>query len=422
MYPQLGMFSKESNHSLRFAYIQEAIRAIQDKPIFGHGPGTFHLLSRQYATSSVTYARFAHSLPFEVLAENGLIGTIPIAILFGAVFFSLLSVLRTSNNTPQVALAWGALLLLFYSMIETTLNNLSIWLLFWAITGHAIPHTSPITRRLSEIASIIVFVILLAFIVSYTAARIPTSTLMLTQSVDRAPYVKSNILRHINELNAEETNRLTPIILTWYNKDPDIYQALARSSHPLTATKYYEKALRYHPHNNGYLKEYLTLLMNNNDKKRIGATICYYSQLYRRQVSEKLCEYLLRSSSFTRYINTGAFYSALDYLQGTDGKAKFYYFLGLSVFKEQQDTEGATLLWQAARDIAPEWGFYHLELASAYYYWYDDKEKANIALSICEKNSYTKAGCKSAISNLINLLEPGLRAPDINAIPTILPQ
>lgn len=420
-YPPLGMFVKESNHTLRFGYIQEAVHALRDKPLLGHGPGTFHLLSRLYAASPASYARFTHSLPFEILAENGFAGTIPIAVLFGTVFLSLLSIIRISTNTPRAALAWSALLLLYYSVIETTLNNLSIWLLFWAISGHVVPYVARVNQRLSETVSFIMLFALIAFIASYGVTRVFSPKLTLTQSVAIAPYFKSNILQEITTAGTQEVKRNAPNILAWHSKDPDMYQALARTANPFVAEKYYMKALDYDPHNNGYLKEYLALLIDNDKSNQVGATMCRFSQSDPRMKSNTLCGYL-RGELFTRYSNTGSFYSALNYLQGTDGKAKFYYFLGLSVFHTQQDIDGATLLWQTARDIAPEWGFYHLELASAYYYWHKNEEMADAALLACTQNAYAKSGCRKAVSDLTDLLEPGLRAPDIIAIPAILPQ
>lgn len=420
-YPQLRFFLKESNHSLRFSYIEDAINALQDRPILGHGPGTFHLISRQYAISQDTYTSYTHSLPFETLAENGIIGSLPIAILFSTVFFSLLSVSQTSKNMSHVALAWASILLLGYSTIETALNNLSMWMLFWAMSGHVIPHTTRATQKLREIVSIIVCLLLAAFVISYATVHLFSGNLTLTQSIRIAPYFKNNILRAINEATPQETKKITPIILGWYDQDPDIYYALAHSDGSLAAKKYYEKALTYHPYNNGYLKEYLMLLMNNNEKDHIGVTICKFSQSDHALLPDKLCPYL-QSDAFSRYTNTGALYSVLDHLEGTDGKAKFYFFLGLSVYRVQKDIAGTTLLWETARNIAPEWGFYHLELASAYYFWYKDEARANAALAVCEQNAYAKIGCRNAVSDLTDLIEPGLRAPDIIAIPTILPQ
>lgn len=120
----------------RFNYWNQSFRAIQERPWFGSGPGTFLLQSRRLQITPDTWSWFAHSFPLQAIVELGLIGSIPVFILMISLFRFLAGIATGKNEDKgKQALAWGAILTLCYSMFEFNLNYSVIWLLFWAAAG-----------------------------------------------------------------------------------------------------------------------------------------------------------------------------------------------------------------------------------------------------------------------------------------------
>ena len=64
-----------TNSGNRWVWWQEAAGAFSDKPLEGHGAGSFPLLHRAYRANAIE-VRQPHSVPLEFLAETGLVGAL----------------------------------------------------------------------------------------------------------------------------------------------------------------------------------------------------------------------------------------------------------------------------------------------------------------------------------------------------------
>lgn len=95
--------------------------------------------------------------------------------------------------------------------------------------------------------------------------------------------------------------------------------------------------------------------------------------------------------------------SNIDYklLSSSDPKhlSKIFYQLGLIAY-ENNDTEKVIPLWQTAVYLAPEWSYFHIELAN-YYLSEGMVEEAKDSLSYCLKFRHPKEHCQWYIENFL---------------------
>lgn len=121
----------------RFEYWGQALRMVGERPLFGSGPGSFYFGSRRLQSQPSSYSWFAHSFALQTLAEQGVVGALPVFVLFGWVLWSAMRyVLRhPPEHDPLARLGIGALLTAAYSFVEFNLSFGVVWALFWAIAG-----------------------------------------------------------------------------------------------------------------------------------------------------------------------------------------------------------------------------------------------------------------------------------------------
>lgn len=403
--PILRPYIKDTNAGMRMAFAAQAITALKESPIIGHGPGTFSLLSRQYQTRSGLFSQYAHSFPLETLAENGIMGSMGIAALFILILNRALRALKSANSAP---LGWAAILAILYSLIEVNLNSLPHWLMLWVIVG-ALTHNTPKNharsyRGIAVLGGIILSVFSLSFLVSAVLmAGKNTKTALIV-----APYSKSIALRHIAAspiLNNTEIH----LIQRWHKSDPDILMALTPYKAELLPL-----ALAKDPQNTYYLKEYFTYLLMHENHTTIINLLCKTSE----GAADPVCP-LTASRPFTAFIaDKTHMLGALNYLSGNDGHAKFLYFLGVALYTYTGDAASTTYLWQKAQEAAPQWGYYYLEIAGAQYHWLNDASAAQKTIALCMQHPLASKGCK-LVTDITDLLRPGLYSRDIIIIPAL---
>ena len=113
------------------------------------------------------------------------------------------------------------------------------------------------------------------------------------------------------------------------------------------------------------------------------------------------------------------------FLQGLDYKllaqpaytkwAKTFYTLGLLAYKNNE-TDLVIPFWQAAINIAPEWSYFHIELAN-FYSSTGDILNAKETLNYCLKFNYTKEHCQLFLNDNLesgSYEEIGFMEKDIN--------
>ena len=126
----------------RAEYWGQAIAAIQKRPIFGFGPGTFPFLSNRYQSKPSNASWFAHNYVLEMASETGLIGTtLFLWVLYASYVRPTVYLLKQKTISWQrEALLYAPLPLWLYGLVDFSLNYFVVWILLWATIGIATRH------------------------------------------------------------------------------------------------------------------------------------------------------------------------------------------------------------------------------------------------------------------------------------------
>ena len=131
--------------SERMEIYSGTLKLIAQKPILGHGPGTFAYVFPQFRTPKI-YGQpyYAHNDYLELLSDNGLIGfgLVMAGLAIGFVFFfRTMSVRRDSNKKAQ---SWfcliGVMSLLIHSLVDFNLHIPSNMLAFTLMAALALSY------------------------------------------------------------------------------------------------------------------------------------------------------------------------------------------------------------------------------------------------------------------------------------------
>lgn len=398
--PVIRRFAKDTNLGLRRDYMQQAVTAIRDSPFTGHGPGTFALLSRLYQTQTGNFSRYAHSFPLEVLAEQGLVGGGVVLLLLT---FTLISAIYAVGSKAYAPFGWSVIAIYSYSLFEINLNNTPHWLMFWMIAGVLAQNNGNRTHSLRTalrimIAGLIMFsLVMLASWVQLRGIRTNTAIIWPTASHKQ---MVLDYLQHTQHLTASDLR----IIYAWHAQDPDIRIALAQRLPGL-----YPGSITLDPKNTYAMHLYFRYLTETGKVSEFASFLC---------TDTPSCP-LITSKQFLTFLKEKQYtLSILPYLTGNDGYAKFLYLLGVNLYTFTGDSLSAIYLWQMARQEAPHWAFYYLEIAGAYYHWLHDEVAAKQTLDECMNHPLAKKGCK-IIPDITRLLHPVLYSRDIMMIPAI---
>jgi len=395
-YPPIRYVLKNSDDELRAEYVRQTLESVRTSPLLGNGPGTFELVSRAYQTAPGRFSSYPHSFPLQILSDTGVLGVITASLLFLTV---VILVRVMSPLSASVALT------LLYSVFEGNLHTYSYWMLLWIIIGAL--YASRVRRRTERPALLTVLLLALCiFTASIAASVFLEAGGHRTLSVAVAPYRKSSILNALKTHLPDQR-----MISRWYPMDPDVLATAGR----------HKDALRYDPRNIAIRQAYLTMLFTEGNTDGLSETLCETYRVLAKGRTTQPCS-ILSSEHFRRLLTDSSIYTMpLSHLQGNDGGAKFFYFLGDEYHKATSDPEGVVMLWAMARDIAPDWGHYHLELASALHYYQKNDMKASETLMQCLSEKNARNGCLKLGTSLDTLLPPGSLSRDIEAIPALLP-
>ena len=380
---------KPSVYENRVQYWLQALRAIQERPMFGSGPGTFYLQSKRLQDAPVSYSWFAHSFVLEQLVEVGLVG----AVLWGILFVVQGRLLIRSRDHALLA---GVILTFLYSLFEYNLNFLVIWLLFWAALGWLLGVVVKFGDQ--RIGGRPWGIYLCFFVVGIYCVSSISSVSFLKRAEPAfllAPYNTDSALRLLDEKvkDGREPTSLEMILLSFFHKNnPEVMYELARISPVPVAISVYEKALMYDPQNTQYTSGFIERLLEENNKVAIGMVIERIGESVLPEKSRPAARQIPFTSPAIRALYTPSLFKDVgDTGSRSEYLAKIYYFLGLSLIDKRP--EQTRVLWTLARDSAPEWGYFPAELASLYVYAFNDPAEAKRVLLDCQKDPYSKELC-----------------------------
>lgn len=116
----------------RWVWWSEALGAWSDHPLAGSGAGSFPVLHRRYRKNNLD-VRQPHSVPFQHLAETGLVGVAMYVGALGLLLAAALAGVRRRRPGSERALAAG----LFAATAAWTLHEFADW--DWDIPGVTVP-------------------------------------------------------------------------------------------------------------------------------------------------------------------------------------------------------------------------------------------------------------------------------------------
>lgn len=366
----------------RYGYYQQAFAAIRERPFFGSGPGTFYLQSLRLQSVPQTYSWFAHNFYLEQFVELGAVGCALLLFVFGGTARLVLRGLKTRKSSIyNVALAAGIGLSLIYGFFDISLNFLVIWLLCWAcVAVISLPDTSIHINKHNKTASLM-SVISLVLIGAFYCVVISTYIVpngLYTGFLD--------VYYTVDLIKNEKNTNLILAATTLHKKNPDV----------LLAAKKYKEAYFNNPQSTSlFIDYYSSLIKNNNTEESAG--------LFSRLITNYVSDQNLRSRLLIDVKNPTA---TVPYTEQSisffgvptnmkEGLSKILYYFGLHVIS--QNPQMTKDFWEAARDLSPQWGHFHVELASLYQQYFHDNNKAAEILTGCMYYVSPRVQCENAL-------------------------
>lgn len=364
--------------NIRLGYWQQAIEAIQERPLFGSGPGTFFLQSKRLQHSPSSYSWFAHNIVLEWLVDIGIVGVILIFGLFIWIFHHI------DKNNP---LFYCVILILGYALIDYALNYLVLWFMLWSILGVlAGVKSKRIERPLITYNPSILFVGLLCFF--YGISVLGYLGLGSISLVSESGAISS--IEHNTKFSASAA-------LMFHRKNADVLWALAKTykkTHAQLALDYMRQAAYLDPHNAIYYKDYFRQLAMANQAETLGHEILLLSKTalpekYHKQIDELIPYSVMLGDYYIHWMDK-------ENSSFRHGYASMFYRFGIS---DLRDVEPMEKLLKLARDIYPDLGHFHVELASYYFHILGDKEKYEQVLQSCQAIVSAAQQCRDQMGN-----------------------
>lgn len=399
----------------RIEYWRQAAVAIQEKPLFGHGPGTFSLVSTRLQRGWGKSSWFAHSQVLEIGAESGLVGlAIYIWLLSTQARAMYLSgVVGGKNKHIERALLLGVTLIFLYGTIEFVFDFLITSYLFWAglgllsgVNAKANPETQD-----NDISVIVPLVIVGTFYMLWIISSFYiTIGRQNNLAFDYAPFDATYTLAMIENSSTRPISKRRVLEALYFHKDnPQILFALAKATQKTTPQQsrvMFERAVSDDPQNIKLVIDYISPLLMSGDTEVTARTLA--------GITDKST--ILLDPSVKPFLTKNVF----QYINGSEKPgeyfAKIYYLLGLAVV--QTNPEKTRELWLLAWKMAPQWSYFRIELASLYFYDLSNKEVSKSILTECLSAESLRSDCSAALRQ--GLKPAGSLAEKIRGIPFAL--
>lgn len=368
---------------LRFKYWKQAVLATRERPWFGSGPGTFYLESKRLQEAPLSYSWFAHSFPLQAVVELGLVGVAPLFFLLlyqGLIFIKYFK----SADGPWQSLFWGLVLVFVYSWFEFNLDFLTIWLLFWATAGlllGSIKETGGQAGR-QWVIYLCLFVLAL-FYLSSLGSMVADSFLKNEDlALTLAPYNTDLALKYAR-------NKPLPLwVMALHRHNSEVIAAQAEIQ---DSPDLYHEAIVWDRLNFDYRAGYLAALGRRGSWAKFTAALRDTGLVFLpEEASSRVDKINFSSALLISFYTPQTLEPLKNARRPQTAMAKFYYGLGLSVLP--QDYRLTENLWLLSSLAAPEWSYFHLELASL------RKELGNpigaqTALEVCRRSEAARSNC-----------------------------
>ncbi len=385
----------------RWEYWRQSIEAIKERPFFGSGPGTFYLQSKRLQVAPSSYSWFAHSFPLQITVETGLVGFLMTFVLLYLVF-------RRVNANP---LLWGTMLVFMYSFYEFTLDYISMWLLVWGALGALTKHgaQTPVRLKINTIGSAAALGILALFYLSSVGSLGVSVLGNKTLAFFLASY-DANTTKGLlgeREEGGVAVKAATIVIINFFHKrDSEISFVLAKAlpDEEEGKRRYFLNSIQLDSMNTEYYKDTIEYLEKQGDRKEmVGLFVKIIKALSPNAIRDDPA--LLNVITENDVVDT--IFSRLGVWRQTNnptlGLSKLLYFTGLDLLGVAP--ENTKKLWVLARNLSPEWSYFHIELASLYKHKAANAPEAKNILNQCMRFETAREHCESILQS--NIPQPG---------------
>jgi len=426
--PMEYMPKSRLSEEMRFSNWTQAIRGFVSHPLLGTGPNTYLLTSMQYHKNPYDGSGLAHNWYLQTLSEVGILGALPIGFVLYRIIKTLLITRKTTKNGEwlTIGLVDSVLIAFVYSLIDYNLDYFTLWILLWGTIAFLLPQkTKPGNTYLSQGITIVAVVLLGAYVGTSLYANTKLSTVeTVSKRFLLQPYDTNRTERYIEYKNIQGeplTTKEQSLILFWHKKNPDVLITLATAKTiipPDKRSEYYKTALRLNPLNSYYYQSYLTFLYENGHMEDVYAVFTtFINAAYHvtnpttPPITQKLPKDIilpaLTPELFPLFSGTATV---------PEIASKTLYMIGFSSLSTAPTA--TEILWNIAKDISPDWGLFHRELASYYMYIANDPLQAKLTLIDCQMRSSPAKACKQELELFPKIAEPGSYKDNILLIPS----
>ncbi|HUS60173.1 MAG TPA: O-antigen ligase family protein [Nevskiaceae bacterium] len=359
----------------RLSYWPQAIEAFLKRPFSGWGIGTFRLLSQRFQKRPVSWSWFAHNFYLQILCEAGIFAFLSFLTFL---VVSLRQAWENIKATPfQIGSFFALLFSSFHSLFDFDWEFPAVFLTFFALLAFLVEKKN-YSNKIKNISYFSLFLFL------FLTFLFGSSRLLAEFYFQKKDYQKSTLIYSFDKEKwlssakfAFEKNRglgekIVSRAIFFNQEDKDFYFLLAEEFYKREenekAAKMFQKVVSLDPLSpTAWQKlERIYERLGKEEKK-----IALYEEL-----AEKI-KFVEPESRFQ------IFY------------ARSLYKLGL-YFYEKGSLQKTEACWQEAARLAPQWSYFHLELADLYNYQ-GDFEKARKTLENCLQFYWPKEHCQGVL-------------------------
>lgn len=396
----------------RWEYWRQSIVAIGERPWFGAGPGTFSLQAKRLQAGPQTWSWFAHSLPLQLTVETGIVGLALFLFLLWVLFFTKLHPLfikKKINSEFAPHLLWGIILVFFYSLFEFVFDYLTMWLVVIGSCGilrGAFPKKS--TKEITQQTGLVVIGVSILFLYyfSYVGSEVALLTNKFSSVAHKIGAYRVDVA--LDFINSSAATADVDKILLFHKLNPEVLVKLAQkqdeANNTTAAIGNYELTRRLDPYNEEYQQLREKYYLRNDE----------YWLFFNEYKSSFLKKHPNHSPSLLNEITFDDKDIVTKHRNLLKSKIKIhsysydypsinFFLLGFALV----DTNplAAKQLFIIARNLSPNWSYFHLALSSYYHYYENQKELAQDELKNCLQFLYAKDHCVDVIELSIPTLE-----------------
>lgn len=400
------LYTRPRSLDVRMMYWQQAIDGFIDSPILGNGPGTFSLVSLRHQRAPLSSSWFAHSQPLQVLAEMGLVGVAAFGFLiFSHIRFWYRHRAFLYNNPTRRSLLWGVVLVFIYSCFEFVLDYFVVWLLFWAATGFITGSIKEARAgRHDNSAGLAVVAISVFYLFWVAGSSVGIFMKRYDAAFFLAPFDTTQALIYVGGVVQNKHPIGEGLVRVFHKKTPRVLYEVSKQKKDegdYEAYGYYGKETVFaDPQNIEYVTQYLSYLASL-DTDRSGKEVLL---LLRRALPKRLDNQIAALRPYTREIGESVrHYYGRERPRLRERYLSLLYVIGL--YHWQNNPHLTLSLWTLAKEVLPDFGAIHIEIARLYQHGMHDDAGAQEVLQKCVTYKSARKQCIDFMNK--ELLPPG---------------